>query len=109
MPVDAPSHLAGEGITGVRQKGGRVRGWYDDHETFDEERTPHPALRATFSRKGRRCTVSIPASRFAIDEQGDPPLKLEEPKAFEQRSQVVCFSKSPDTPPHNARVHRVVS
>jgi hypothetical protein len=51
--IDAPSPLAGEGITGLDNKLAWVRGCIHKHCTLGTD-TPHPALRATFSLKGRR-------------------------------------------------------
>jgi hypothetical protein len=54
--VDAPSPLAGEGSDVDRRKLTRMRGLSPRSQLALElaEPIPHPALRATFSRKGRR-------------------------------------------------------
>ncbi|MBB4360806.1 hypothetical protein GGD65_001828 [Bradyrhizobium sp. CIR18] len=52
MRVDVPSPLVGEGGDAGRYKLAWVRG-ISPHLYVSKE-TPHPALRATFSHKGRR-------------------------------------------------------
>ncbi|MET4201457.1 hypothetical protein ABIB96_005481 [Bradyrhizobium sp. LA3.X] len=71
MRMTVPSPLAGEGITAGRYKLIGVRGLSPRIHAYPYARrdTPHPALRATFSRKGRREETLSPglATQFAAD------------------------------------------
>jgi hypothetical protein len=50
----------GEGGSIVRSTIETGEGFSPQAQTFHAERTPHPALRATFSHKGRRKNLTFP-------------------------------------------------